>query len=148
MSNPRPTKSWQPGECGNPNGRPIGNRNKLAESFLAWLHEDWQQGANRQFLAELRADWQQHKTEALEAFRAANPAAYVKLMTYVEVNYYTGIVRILPREMHVRSENMFVGMSDEELGNVLGEVRRQLAARAGIGGGAGSEAPSSSDQLN
>src|SRR6516164_5046214 len=34
---------WQPGQCGNPAGRPIGNRNKLNEKFILALHDDFVQ---------------------------------------------------------------------------------------------------------
>jgi hypothetical protein len=34
---------WRPGESGNPNGRPPGSRNKLAEDFLADMHRQYQE---------------------------------------------------------------------------------------------------------
>ena len=33
---------WKPGQSGNPNGRPRGSRNKLAENFFRDLCESWE----------------------------------------------------------------------------------------------------------
>ena len=32
---------WQPGQSGNPAGRPIGARNKIAEQIISTLADDW-----------------------------------------------------------------------------------------------------------
>ena len=34
---------WKPGQSGNPAGRPVGARNRLAETFLEDLYRDWQE---------------------------------------------------------------------------------------------------------
>jgi hypothetical protein len=110
--------SYQPGQSGNPAGRAVGSRNKLGEVFFD----------------DLLAEWKQRGQAALTELSAE---------TLVKI-----VARILPREMHVRSENTFAGMSDEELSNVLGEIKRQLVARAGSGSSEGSSAPVSGDKLN
>jgi hypothetical protein len=42
MARPKPSApQWQPGQSGNPKGRPIGSRNKLNEKFILALHDDF-----------------------------------------------------------------------------------------------------------
>jgi hypothetical protein len=98
-----------------------GSRNKYAE----------------QFFTDFYNDWQQFGVKVIEEVRTTNPYGYLRVAA-----------SLLPRLMHIRSESAFAGVSDEELNNVLGEIRRQLLTRAGNSGGAGSKAPSSSDKLN
>ena len=61
---PRNSSRWQPGQSGNPAGRPKGARNKLGEKFIA----------------DMYADWQQHGVEVIERVRAENPVAYLKVV--------------------------------------------------------------------
>jgi hypothetical protein len=122
VSNPKTLGgAWQPGQSGNPAGRAIGSRSKLTEKFLTALHED--------FLA--------HGAVAIAQAREKYPVQYLRI-----------IVRIIPRELHVRNESMFAGLSNDDVDNLLVEVRRQLAARAGISGGEGSDTPPGNGQLN
>jgi hypothetical protein len=82
---------WKPGESGNPAGRPKGSRHKLAESFLADLH----------------ADWEKHGATAIVAMREKDPSGYVKV-----------VASVLPRDVDLKvkvSTSPFEDMSDEQL---------------------------------
>ena len=110
---PRPLPSapaWQPGQSGNPAGRPVGIRNKLNEKFILALHDDFVQ----------------HGAKVIEQVRTDKPDIYLKV-----------IASILPRELHVKDGSLFDGMSNEQLDEILGSVRTVLAARAPSGLGDG-----------
>ena len=63
------------GQSGNPAGRPVGNRNKLSESFLA----------------SLQRSWKEHGDEILTRTLEQNPAALV-----------SAIARILPKDFELK----------------------------------------------
>ena len=113
--------TFQPGQSGNPNGRRPGCRNKFNEAFITDFYKDWAQ----------------HGAEVIEAVRTLHPQIYLRVAA-----------SIVPRDVHIRSESMFAGMSNDEVDTLLVEIRRQLAARAGISDRAGSEAPVGTGQLN
>lgn len=69
VANLRP---WQPGQSGNPAGRPKGARSKLGEAFVD----------------ALLADWQKNGVEAIIKMRDEKAADYVKV-----------IASILPKEL-------------------------------------------------
>jgi hypothetical protein len=106
--------AWEPGQSGNPAGRPVGNRNKLNEKFILALYEDFSQFG----------------VAVIEEVRVSRPEIYLKV-----------IASILPRQMHVRSESLFEGMSNGDVERLLTEVRRTLVTRAGTSDGEGSSAP-------
>jgi hypothetical protein len=113
--------AWQPGQSGNPAGRPIGNRNKLNEKFILALHDDFVQ----------------HGARVIEQVRKDKPDIYLKV-----------IASILPRELHVKDGSMFDGMTNEQLDEILGSVRAVLTARAPSGLGDGTAAAGGQDKLN
>ena len=63
LSQQRGLKPWQPGQSGNPKGRPKGSRNKLSEGFLT----------------DLMAEWEANGRTALERMAANDPSAFCKM---------------------------------------------------------------------
>ena len=88
---------WQPGQSGNPNGRPRGARSKLGEAFLG----------------DLYLDWQQHGAEVLEAARREKPADYLKVIAATH-----------PRNVRVSVTDT---MSEEELDARINLLQQRLS---------------------
>ena len=57
-------RKWRPGQSGNPNGRPKGARNLIADQFIADLH----------------TEWQAHGADTLSKARKADPVAFIKIV--------------------------------------------------------------------
>ena len=114
-------KPWQPGQSGNPKGRPPGNRNKLSDAFISALCED--------FIV--------HGAAVIEKVRKVKPEIYLRV-----------IARIIPRQMHVRNESVMSGLSDEQLNETISAVRTVLLASAPTGLGEGKATAGSDTKLN
>jgi hypothetical protein len=100
---PKQLTPWQPGQSGNPAGRPKGSRNKLSEAFLSALSEDFEQNG----------------VAVIETVRAEKPAEYLKI-----------IAAIVPKQLEIR-ETSLEDMSDEELLESLDAVRSLAASLVG-----------------
>jgi hypothetical protein len=110
---------WQPGQSGNPAGRPKGSRTKLGE----------------QFLSDLMQDWGEHGKKAIEAMRSKSPVDYVKV-----------VAATLPKELNVKVSELD-DLSDDEIARQLASLATQLA-RAGFDLGAGATAETTAQSLN
>jgi len=82
---------WQPGQSGNPNGRPKGSRNRISEAALKALADDFDA----------------HGVAVIEKVRAERPHDYLKI-----------IVAVLPKRMELEDAGLSrraADLSDDEL---------------------------------
>jgi hypothetical protein len=96
-------KPFPPGVSGNPSGRAKGSRNKLAEAFIADLHEHW--------LANGKA--------AIKSAFEKDPVAYLRV-----------IARVIPQEIKLDEATPLEGIPDELLNELLAYIRERMADRA------------------
>jgi Family of unknown function (DUF5681) len=93
---------FQPGQSGNPAGRPKGARNKLSENLLKVLADDFDS----------------HGRDAIEKLRESDAGQYVRM-----------IVSILPKRVENRRAELLVErLPDEELARIIRETRQVLAS--------------------
>ena len=99
-----PANLWQPGQSGNPAGRPRGSRNALSEEVICAL---------------LR-DFRKHGEKAIAKVRRDQPGVYLKV-----------IALLIPREHKVEYRNRVKELSDEQLEAAIEYIEAALAAKAG-----------------
>ena len=98
-----PTNLWQPGQSGNPAGRPRGSRNALSEEVICAL---------------LR-DFRQHGQKAIARVRQTQPGVYLKILAL-----------LVPREHKVEHSNLIKDLTDEQLEATIEYIETSLAAQA------------------
>jgi hypothetical protein len=98
-------RPFLPGRSGNPAGRPKGSRNKLTETLITAI-------AN---------DFAEHGAEVLEKLRKTDPAAYLKI-----------IGRLVPRELVLERERDpgFADMTEDEVVELLDRAQRDDLVRS------------------
>jgi hypothetical protein len=87
--------SWQPGQSGNPSGRPKGARNKLSEAFLKALADDFET----------------HGKDTIVKVRTGRPNEYLKI-----------VAMALPKRMEIEEATparRAIDMTDDELAAII-----------------------------
>ena len=85
---------WQPGQSGNPGGRPKGARDKLSKAVFE----------------QMMADWLKNGADVIEKVRETKPEVYLQIIS-----------RMLPQSIEVETDRRSVSeMSADELVAILG----------------------------
>ena len=112
---------FQPGQSGNPAGRPKGSRNKLGEAFIAAMYEDFTE----------------HGATVIETVRTEKPDQYLKV-----------VASILPQQLNVRVSE-FDELTDDQIDQRINALARALQLETGTIAAAGREAaPQARKPLN
>lgn len=105
---------WQPGQTGNPAGRPKGSRNKLGEAFIAAMYDDFTE----------------HGAAVIETVRTEKPDQYLKV-----------VASILPQQLNVRVSE-FDELTEDQIDQRINALARALQLETGTIAAAGREAAS------
>lgn len=105
--NPSPLKPpWQPGQSGNPRGRPKSSRHRLSEDFLKALADDFAV----------------HGVAVISKVRAKQPAKYLEL-----------IGKLQPKEIDLNAAAPLADWTLDEVVTVLERMREEV--RTSVPGG-------------
>ena len=98
--------AWQPGQSGNPAGRPLGSRNKLSESVIQ----------------DIAADWAIGGPDTIARVRMTDPATYFRV-----------VASILPKDVLVNVQQSVPGNLEPEAWATLRRVLDIIQASAPAG---------------
>src|SRR3954471_21788309 len=103
---------FQPGQSGNPAGRPPGSKNKLAEAFLR----------------DPASDFEEHGAAAIARVRAEDPTGYLKLVAVLVAKQSAAAEpTITPRVLVLQD----FGTPEEQEAKMLDQQRRLIAEAQG-----------------
>lgn len=100
---PKNLRSFQPGESGNPGGKPVGARNRINAKFLEALEKDFEEGGE----------------EAIRRCRVEDPSAYVR-----------ALLGLQPKELKVEETSAVDALTDEQLDEMLTLLRQHTKSEA------------------
>jgi hypothetical protein len=96
----RPNGTYLPGHS---SGRPKGARNRLQSSFLYALAEDFEK----------------HGADAIKICRIEEPARYVQI-----------VASLMPRELEIEHQTATSDLDDEQLDNLITQIRQHLLTQS------------------
>ena len=96
----RPNGTYLPGHS---SGRPKGARNRLQSSFLYALAEDFEK----------------HGVDAIKICRIEEPARYVQI-----------VASLMPRELEIEHQTATSDLDDEQLNNLIIQIRQHLLTQS------------------